>query len=125
MKKSSGIQWIKSRFSYQIGMQAEQKACTYLIAQQLTLIEQNYRCRSGEIDLIMQDGEQLVFIEVKYRKQKEYGRAADYFTEQKRQKIQRAILHYMQKVGLNSNMTAHRIDLVAIDGDQLQWFKAI
>lgn len=125
MKKSLGIRWIKHRFSYQIGQQAELKACDYLQSRQLKLIAKNYRCRGGEIDLIMQDSEQLVFVEVKYRNQGEYGSAADYFTPDKRRKVQRAILHYLQKAGLNVHMTAHRIDLIAIDGDQVQWFKCV
>lgn len=125
MKKSLGLPWIKNRFSYQIGLQAEQKACDYLISRQLILVTRNYRCRGGEIDIIMRDDEQLVFVEVKYRNQGEYGLAAEYFTEDKRRKIQRAILHFMQKAGLNAHMTAHRIDVVAIDGDQVQWFKCV
>ncbi|WP_292746923.1 YraN family protein, partial [Methylophaga sp. UBA3191] len=52
----------------QSGKQAEQLACNYLEKQGLKLVQRNFYCRRGEIDLIMQDGQTLVFIEVRYRR---------------------------------------------------------
>ena len=54
--------WLKRK-----GDQAENLALDYLKQAGLKLIERNYRCRLGEIDLVMQDGDDLVFIEVRYR----------------------------------------------------------
>lgn len=125
MTRWSNFQGIKRRFSHLIGASAEDKACRYLLEQGLVLIERNYRCRGGEIDLIMSDNEQLIFVEVKYRKQNQYGYAAEYFTEQKRKTVQRAILHYLKDARLNHATTAMRIDLVAIDDNQIQWLKAV
>ena len=59
------------------GQFAEQKACQFLQQKGLTLIEKNYRCRNGEIDLIMLDKDQLVFVEVRFRKNEDYGTAID------------------------------------------------
>ena len=57
------------------GVIAEKKALTYLLEQGLTLVHQNYYCRFGEIDLIMLEQETLVFIEVRYRKNSDFGGA--------------------------------------------------
>ena len=69
------------------GKLAEKKACDYLQQQGLKLIEKNYYCRSGEIDLIMLDKQELVFIEVRYRKSRTFGSAAESIDARKRNKI--------------------------------------
>lgn len=125
MKKWLNSNKNKSRVSHAVGMQAEQRAKEYLQARGLTLITQNFRCKVGEIDLIMQDAEHLVFVEVKYRSHAKYGAAIEYFTAQKRRKVENTIYHYLQRVGLNSHTANYRLDLVAIDGEQYQWIKAI
>ena len=55
------------------GLQYEELARDYLLNQGLTLHLQNYHCRFGEIDLIMLDKETLVFIEVRFRQNEDYG----------------------------------------------------
>ncbi|UJP01573.1 MAG: YraN family protein, partial [Nitrosomonas sp.] len=55
------------------GSDAEQIALTYLQRQNLVLVAQNYRCRFGEIDLIMRDGATLVFVEVRMRGSEAFG----------------------------------------------------
>ena len=65
------------------GAEAEDLACAWLQARGLRLLERNYRSRRGEIDLIMQDGEQLVFVEVRYRASNRYGSAAESITSAK------------------------------------------
>ncbi|MCY7294799.1 YraN family protein [Alteromonas sp. a30] len=125
MKKWSNTRNSKSRVSHAVGMQAEQRAKEFLLTQGLQFVEQNYRCKTGEIDLIMTDGEQFVFVEVKFRSQKHFGAAIDYFTPQKRLKVEKAIYHYLLKVGVNSQMTPYRLDFVAIDGEHYQWIQAI
>lgn len=119
------MQWIKSKFSALIGSQAEAHAAQYLEKQGLSLICQNYRCRTGEIDLIMQDGEELVFIEVKYRSKGDYGQAIEYFHAAKRKKFESAVQYYLHENGLNPLMVAHRIDLLAMDNINIQWLKHI
>lgn len=84
-----------SLFSHQIGKQKELQACDYLLAQGLKLIMQNYRCKLGEIDLIMLEHEILVFIEVRYRKQNAYGDGSESINSIKQHKIISAAQHYL------------------------------
>lgn len=119
------MQWIKKPFSHLIGQQAEEQACLYLKAQGLRFIGKNFRCRSGEIDLIMMDQDEWVFVEVKYRSNQEFGAAMEYFHQHKRKKFERAVQHFMHGKRLNPAMVAHRIDLLAIDDKQIQWLKSV
>ncbi|MDX3772564.1 YraN family protein [Chromatiaceae bacterium AAb-1] len=96
------------------GQYYEQLALTYLQQQGLQLIQRNYRCKAGEIDLIMQDAGQLIFVEVKYRSGDAYGGAAAAVTWQKQQKLLRAIHWYLQQQKITDK--ACRIDVLAIEG---------
>jgi putative endonuclease len=116
---------IKSALSPIIGAQAENQAKHYLIGEGLLFKEQNYRCRLGEIDLIMLDKEQWVFVEVKYRSSEQYGKAVDYMTASKRKKIEAAIYHYMKCKNMNPHHCDYRCDLVCIDSGNISWLKAI
>lgn len=97
------------------GEAAEQAALKYLQQQGLRLITRNYRCRQGEIDLIMADGNQLAFIEVRYRKNSLFGSAAESVTTAKQRRIIAAASHYLTSSGKNMNC---RFDVVALSGDQ-------
>jgi putative endonuclease len=108
-----------------IGYEAELLAKQYLLNQSLQFLEQNYKAKVGEIDLIMRDGEQLVFVEVKYRNSNSHGHAAEYFTKNKRVKLERTIQYYLLQKNMNSHHTNFRIDVVAIDGEQLNWLKSV
>ena len=102
------------------GESEEQRACEYLQAQGLDLITQNFSCRMGEIDLIMKHKDSLVFVEVRYRKNREFGGAAASITRSKQRKIIRTALLYQQKHAPKSCM---RFDVVTIEGDnEPQWF---
>ena len=105
------------------GNAAERQACDYLKAQGLVLLDNNFATRAGEVDLIMRDGETLVFIEVRYRKNKDFGGAAASVTPQKQQRIIKASLAYQQQHAPQSSM---RFDVVAIEGDNsnLNWIKS-
>lgn len=70
-----------------IGKDAETQALQYLLTQGLSLIKTNYRCRRGEIDIIMQDGPTVVFVEVRLRRHQHYGGALASITHSKQQKI--------------------------------------
>jgi putative endonuclease len=116
----------KQYFASLIGHQAEQKAKEYLKQQGLQFVEENYRVKVGEIDLIMQTSDETwVFVEVKYRQSDDYGHAAEYFTSSKRRKLIRAIMWFLKEHQLNPEETAMRIDLIALDGDQLNWIKNV
>jgi putative endonuclease len=124
------LQWIKQALSPLIGSEAERVARTFLEQQGLTFILQNYRCRTGEIDLVMQDGDELVFVEVKYRSRSQYGSAIEFFHARKKRKFESAVMHYMQDKGFNPSVVPHRIDLVGIEGkgkqqQNINWLKSV
>lgn len=107
------------------GVESEQRAREYLISQGLQFVAQNYRVSLGEIDLIFQEKNQLVFVEVKYRQNLHYGCAAAQFTAHKRRKVVNAIKCYLREHNLNIHHTSLRIDLVTFDGDKMQWLKNV
>lgn len=105
------------------GAQAEQWAAHYLQKQGLKLIEQNYRGRFGEIDLIMQDGATLVFVEVRLRRNAAFGGAAASLDARKQQRIIRTSQQYLS--GL-AHIPACRFDAVLLgdaQGNDAQWLK--
>ncbi|WP_293746439.1 YraN family protein [uncultured Paraglaciecola sp.] len=123
------MQWIKQALSSVIGGEAERYARTFLEQNGLTFIMQNYRCRTGEIDLIMQDADELVFVEVKYRSKSQHGSAIEFFHASKKRKFESAVLHYMQEKGFNPSVIPHRVDLVGIEGtgqqQNINWLKSV
>lgn len=116
---------LSTLFSRDIGQLAETRAAHFLEQQGLTLLERNYSCRRGEIDLIMAQEHSLIFVEVKYRTNHAYGYGAEYFTPSKRKKLEAAISHYLRHKKLNPNLIAHRIDVISMDNDEIHWFKAV
>ena len=95
------------------GAQAEQLACAHLEAAGLSVIQRNYRCPPGEIDLIMNDGDTLVFVEVRYRQSDRFGSAAESVTPTKRARLEAAALHFLAKHAINRPC---RFDVVALSG---------
>lgn len=79
------------------GAQAEAEACAYLQRHGLQLVERNYRCAHGEIDLIMREQQTLVFVEVRYRAGTNFGGAAASVDARKQARLIAAALHYMQR----------------------------
>ena len=94
------------------GLAAEKLAATFLSAQGLKLVAQNYHCRFGEIDLIMRDVNTLVFIEVRLRSNQQFGSAAASITPQKQQKLILTAQHYLQQ---NPHKNACRFDVLLMD----------
>lgn len=108
-----------------IGAKAEEVARIYLEQQGLRLVAQNYRCRQGEIDLIMQDGATLAFIEVRYRKNTGFGSPAESVTPAKQRRIVTTAAHYLQSKS-ERKMPPCRFDMLAIVGKKQQnidWIK--
>ncbi len=105
------------------GSDAEQVAASYLLNQNLVLVTQNYRCRFGEIDLIMRDNTTLVFVEVRMRTNEAFGGAAASITPAKQAKLLRAARHYLS--GLNTE-PACRFDAVLLsgcNGQNIEWIQ--
>lgn len=106
------------------GETAETLAKQYLLDKGLSFVEQNFRALSGEIDLIMMQDECLVFIEVRYRKNQDFGGALESITPSKQSKIRKTALYYLQK---NANMPFKecRFDVIAATGKgesfEIQW----
>ena len=106
----------------QSGMDGENAALAYLLAQGLALVERNFRTRTGEIDLIMADGGTLVFVEVRKRSGKEFGGAAASVTPAKQQRLIKTAQLYLQ---MRQSRLPCRFDVVAIDGKQFSWLKNV
>lgn len=77
------------------GQWAEDLAHTYLCEQGLQSIERNYRCKRGEIDLIMLERDILVFVEVRYRKNQRYGGSLESIDYHKQQRILATATYYL------------------------------
>ncbi|TNC99489.1 MAG: hypothetical protein FD121_225 [Gallionellaceae bacterium] len=80
------------------GVAAEQTAARFLQQQGLRLIQTNYRCRYGEIDLIMKDGDTLVFAEVRMRSKQDFGGAAASIDARKQGKLILTAQHYLSSL---------------------------
>ncbi|WP_299200275.1 YraN family protein [uncultured Amphritea sp.] len=101
----------------QIGKDAEQKALSYLKQQGLKLISKNFHCRFGEIDLIMQDSEQLVFIEVRSRRHSNWGGAVLSVDFRKQKKLIKTASYYLSQQK-SSNLPVCRFDVIAFEAKQ-------
>lgn len=105
------------------GALAEEWAARFLQKQGLKLIERNYRSRFGEIDLIMRDGATLVFIEVRLRRNGDFGGAAASIDNRKQQRLIRTSQQYLASL---AHIPACRFDAVLLadaQGNNVQWLK--
>lgn len=96
------------------GRRGEDLACRHLEAQGLQLLERNYRCRAGEIDLVMLDRGTLVLVEVRSRSTSDHGGAAASVGFRKQQRFIRAARHLLLTRAELRRLPA-RFDVVAID----------
>ncbi|SNS17473.1 putative endonuclease [Noviherbaspirillum humi] len=104
----------------EIGQAGEDRALGYLEAKGLRLVQRNFRCKGGEIDLVMQDGDALVFVEVRKRASGSHGGAASSVTPRKQARLILAAQVFLQR---HREPPPCRFDVVAIDGDRLQWLR--
>jgi len=103
------------------GAQAEALALSFLLGQGLELKARNYACRSGEIDLILLEGETLVFVEVRMRRSQAFGGAAESITRRKRARLLSAARHYLAH---QREIPACRFDAVLVDAQgEPTWIK--
>ena len=94
-----------------------EKAVGYYLEQQgYVVLEYNYRCRIGEIDLIAKDGETLVFVEVKFRFRTGSGHPSEAVDQKKQKRISRCALHYLTSRNLTD--VPCRFDVVCICGEE-------
>ncbi len=109
------------------GNESESLAVQYLLGQGLKLKTRNFHSRQGEIDIVMQEQQTLVFIEVKYRKNNNFGGALAAIPYKKQQKIRKCATFYLQSHDLNEYNTDCRFDVIALQGSVNQphvtWLK--
>ena len=104
------------------GQIAEDRALAYLQQRGLKLIERNFRCKGGEIDLILAEpaSNLLVFVEVRQRSSQRYGGAAASVTRGKQAKLIIAAQVFLQRY---ADLPACRFDVIAIEDEAIEWIK--
>lgn len=105
------------------GARAEQLAAQFLQRQGLKLLQQNYRCRYGEIDLILQDGATVVFAEVRLRSRNDFGGAAASINPAKQAKIVRTAEHYLAGLSRTPPCRFDALLFDALDNTAPEWLK--
>ena len=98
-----------------VGSHYEDVAAEYLIHKGYRILERNFSCRSGEIDIIAEDGEVLCFVEVKYRAGERFGDPLEAVTPHKIRQINNTARYYLMVKGY-AQVPACRFDVVAIHG---------
>jgi len=110
-----------TRTSKQVrGDAAEDAALAFLQGKGLRRVERNFRCKGGEIDLIMLDGETLVFVEVRQRSKDSHGGALASVTRAKQRRLIIAAQIFLQRYRMPP---ACRFDVIGYDGDRMNWLK--
>lgn len=104
------------------GAHYEQEVAEYLKTQGYEILEMNYRCRIGEIDIIAKDGEYLVFVEVKYRKKSDCGTPQDAVNWKKQRKISKTAVYYLMKE-CGSLEVDCRFDVAAVLDGEIELIK--
>ena len=97
------------------GKDAEDRACHYLQARGLQLLHRNYHSRRGEIDLVLQDKDSVVFVEVRYRSDSRFGAALESVNRRKQSRLSACAQHYMQTHPDTSQQPC-RFDVISIMG---------
>ena len=111
----------KKKNKRHIGGSYEKAAGYYLEQMGLRVLEYNYICRLGEIDLIAQDGEYLVFCEVKYRENDSQGSPLEAVDQKKQNKIFRCAMYYLTERKMGD--VPCRFDVVGIQGSRITYIK--
>ena len=104
------------------GLDAEKLAANYLMDHGLKILERNYHCHFGEIDLIMMDNKTIVFVEVRLRTNNRFGSAAASITPLKQQKIILTAQHYLQQRG-DYPCRFDAILMAKVDANYIEWIR--
>ncbi|MEM7502575.1 MAG: YraN family protein [Pseudomonadota bacterium] len=109
-----------------LGQRAEKAALLFLETHGLSLVARNYRCRWGEIDLIVGESSCLVFVEVRYRQASGFGGAAATVSRSKQRRLLNAASHFLSRHP-HFNSVSTRFDVIGIDREgseqTIQWIK--
>lgn len=104
------------------GDAAEDLALEHLQRAGLSLVARQFACRLGEIDLIMADGAQLVFVEVRRRRSSAFGGAAASVSASKRRRVTLAAQLWLQQHH-GDRWPDCRFDVCAIEGERFEWIR--
>jgi putative endonuclease len=99
------------------GKVGEDRAATWLRAAGMAIVERNYRCSLGEIDLVGRDGDVLVFVEIRTRSRADRGTALETVRAGKQRRIARVAEHYL--IARRPSARGFRFDVVGITGDEV------
>lgn len=123
------LPWRKPAPASNRGQAGEQLAREYLNSQGLALVTTNYRCRRGEIDIIVRDGDTLVFVEVRLRSNPRFAGAADSVDARKQRRLIAAAEHYLLHQH-GDNPPPCRFDVIALTpateqpaGYRIEWLQ--
>ena len=105
-----------------VGKEKEELAADFLTSQGVKILEKNFSCKMGEIDLIGVHNGYLVFVEVKYRKDTRYGYPQESVSNNKRRKIV-LVSGYYRMINHYSDNVPIRFDVVSILGEKIHWDK--
>jgi putative endonuclease len=110
----------------EVGRRAEQRAADHLISHGLELVLANYRCRFGELDLVMRDGPTLAVVEVRQRAAAQFGGAAASVTRGKQRRIVLATRHLLLTHAALRTLPV-RFDVVTLEpapaGMRIEWLR--
>lgn len=99
-------------FKHEIGKLGEDLATDFLIKQNYKIVERNFECKQGEIDIVAIDKNEVVFVEVKTRTGKTYGAPVDAVDENKKKHLIKSIKYYIYKKNLENAFI--RIDIIEV-----------
>lgn len=104
-----------------LGREAESRAAAFLRAQGLNIIERNWHCRFGEIDLVARDGETLVFVEVRARGSRSHGGARGSISAAKRRRLTATASYYLARRRIDEPC---RFDALLIEAEgRIEWIR--
>ena len=98
------------------GNNSEEIAVSFLEKNHYLIRERNFSCRIGEIDIIAEENQELVFVEVRSKSYESFGRAIETINRKKQKKIRRVAEYYLMKYGLENRFC--RFDVVGIDKNE-------
>ncbi|MEO6422259.1 MAG: YraN family protein [Candidatus Nitrotoga sp.] len=105
------------------GAQAEQLAAKFLQSNGLKLLQRNYSCRYGEIDLILQDGDTIVFAEVRLRSRGDFGGPAASINAAKQARLIHTAQHYLATLGHTPPCRFDALLFASLDSNLPEWIK--
>lgn len=108
---------MQTQTTIDLGVSGEDRAASLLARSGMRLVERNYRCKVGELDIIALDGDTLVFVEVRSRQSAAFGSALDAVGWQKRRKVSRVALQYIS--ARRPTFQTARFDVVAVTGSEV------